>query len=88
MKGDPKFVIYSSVDVPSEHTGEILYRPNAQVPGGIEAYAPKLGNDREVCQFAVDFPTKPVTEKAFRAAFRKMEEACLERARSAGLVLA
>lgn len=44
--------------------------------------------DRELCQFAVEFPKFmfPVSEATFRAKFREMEESCIQRARGAGLV--
>ena len=45
--------------------------------------------DNEVCQFACEFPmnrpSRQIPESVFRKAFKEMEEACLAKAREAGL---
>lgn len=83
---DPYFTIHSAITIVAQHTGDVLWRPNPKVIGGMEPYVPQLGEDREVCQMACEFPMRVVTEKQFRAAFDQLREACLVRAREAGLV--
>ncbi len=88
MQGDPKFVIYVGIDIPAEYTDAVLYRPNPKVKGGVEAYVPQIGEDKEVVQLCVEFPTKPVNERKFRKAMEGLTESALSKARAAGLVLA
>lgn len=82
-----QFVVYGAIDIPAAHADHVMYRPCPKT-GIPVAYVPKLGEDIEVCQFASEVPAKPISEKKFRAMMAQMTEAMLEKARSAGLVLA
>lgn len=88
LKDTPAFVLNAAVTISAPYAETVMYRPNPKVIGGMEPYVPQLGEDQEVCQFAAEFPVKPIKESHFRAAFKQMEDACVERARKAGLVLA
>lgn len=84
---NPFFCLHSAVTIVGEYTDTVLYRPNPKVIGGMEPYVPQLGKDEEVCQFAVEFDRKIIPESHFRAAFKQLENACVERARRAGLII-
>lgn len=75
-----KFMIHSAVTIIGDKgqviglNGKPIYlNPNAQ--------------DKEICQFAAECKDG-MPEHHFRAAFREMEEACLQKARESGLVRA
>lgn len=67
------------------HSAVTIIEPN----GLINRIGQSEENDHEVCQFAAEFPMRspihPIPEATFRKAFREMEEACLQKAREAGL---
>lgn len=85
---NPYFTVHAAVTIVAPYTDILAYRPNPTVPGGMETYVPQLGEDKEVCQMACEFPMRVVNERQFRAAFDQLREACLVRAREAGLVAA
>ena len=87
LKDTPAFTMHGALTLNAPYVDGVLYRPNPKVIGGMEAYVPQIGEDQEVCQFAVEFPTKPLKESHLRAACKQMEEALVERARRAGLVI-
>jgi hypothetical protein len=86
MNGDAKFVVYSAIDIPAEHTGQVLWRVNPLVPGGREPYVPTIGENKEICQLSIEFPVKPVSEKKFRQAMEQMTNGLIKKATAAGLV--
>lgn len=75
-----KFMLHSAVTIMGEQrfTGIIL-------PNGKPQYAQGTP-DKEICQFAAEWPTFPVPERHFIEAFREMERACLQKAHQAGLI--
>lgn len=81
-----KFVVYCAIDIPADHANHVLWRKGKL--GLPEAYVPKLGEDIEVCQFALEVPTKPITLRKFQGLLADMSKALTEKAVAAGLVLA
>lgn len=86
MKGDAAFVIYVAVDLPAPHVETVLHRRNAQT-GIIEPYVPKLGQDKELVQLSLEFPSAPVKERHIEEAFRQFKFKVLEKMRAAKLVV-
>lgn len=74
------FMVHSAVTIMGQKgfSGRFL-------PGGKPEYI-EIVPDKEICQFAAEFPHKQLPERYFREAFRQMEEACLAKAVAAGLI--
>ena len=74
-----KFMLHSAVTIMGDK-GPLLVGID-----GRPMYMNPNAQDKEICQFAAECKDG-MPEHHFRAAFREMEEACLQKARENGLV--
>ena len=74
-----KFMLHSAVTIMGDK-GPLLVGAN-----GLPMHLNPNAKDKEICQFAAECK-EGMPEFHFRAAFKEMEEACLKKAREAGLV--
>lgn len=90
VQRNPRFMVHSAVTImPREIPGEFNRVWDKDTKGF--KLEPKLypGEvEKELEQLAVDFKVSPISEVHFRSAFDEMRERCLQKARSAGLIIA